>query len=399
MSIKPAAIDWGRDANVDRSLAERTGGRRLFVSNGADLETQLWRVGCGSRARHGGRGGRGGRRSDGGVPRLVSSRAAETRPRDGGSFDLLALYLALVRQFGVRATAPTQPVRIIVQTGPGASIDLAARILGGELSQVWKQPVYISNQPGAGGALAAKALAEAEPDGRTILFAGSGVLVVLPELQPRQAASINSFAPVAFVGDQPMAIVVGADSPIKSLSQLVAEMKTAPDGLNCAVGTRGGFAHLAAEAFASASGAKVQAVFYPGTAQALQDVMAERVPFIVDSLPAFLAPAASGQVRILAIAAATRLKTLPDLPTVAETIPRFDATAWSAFFAPPGTTQSTVDILAAGVDTVLKRPAMVARLEETGTFVRRMSLSDFPIYLTAQRQMWRPTIEKFGAAP
>jgi len=171
-------------------------------------------------------------------------------------------------------TFPTRPVKRIVQTAAGSSIDVAARIVAEGLARRWGQQVVVFNQPGAGGAIAARALAAAPNDGYTLFFAASSVFVVLPELQKSLRDDVAGFVSVAFVGETPMAIAVPANSPAGSFPALLELAKTTAGGLNAAVSTRGGLSHLSAEALRKAAEIDFTFVHYPGTAQALTDVIA-----------------------------------------------------------------------------------------------------------------------------
>jgi tripartite-type tricarboxylate transporter receptor subunit TctC len=291
---------------------------------------------------------------------------------------------------------PSRPVKLIVQTAAGASIDVAARVLAQNLSERWGQQVYVLNQPGAGGAIAARALASAPPDGETLLLGASSIFIVLPELKKEQAASVAAFVPIAFVGEQPMAIAVGAGYDAHTLAELLDIARRTPGGPNCAVSTKGGLSHLTGEALREKAGIDLSFVHYPGTAQALTDVIAGRVPIVVDSLSALVGPAAGGQIRILGVASSTRLAQLPDVPTVAETLSGFEATAWLALVAPPDTPRELADRIGRGVNEVLDDPAFVARLKETGTFVRRRPTSELPDFIAAERAKWSPIVERYG---
>lgn len=293
---------------------------------------------------------------------------------------------------------PKRPVKIIVQTAAGSSIDVAARILAENLSRKWGQQAFVFNQPGAGGAVAARALASAPADGETLLFAASSIFVALPLLQPAQAASIDAFVPIAFVGEQPMAVAVGADQRAKTFSELLAAIRGTKGGLNCAVSTRGGLSHLSAESLKAAAGVDMNFIHYPGTAQALSDVIGGRVPVVVDSLSAFVGPAAGKQIRILAVASAQRLKKFPDIPTAAETLPGFEATAWLALVAPPGTPAEITQQIGRDVDAILADASVVARLEDVGTFARPIKTSELPGFIKAQREKWLPVVQKYGVA-
>jgi tripartite-type tricarboxylate transporter receptor subunit TctC len=299
---------------------------------------------------------------------------------------------------GHAGSFPSHPVKIIVQTAAGSSIDVAARILAENLSRNWGQQAYVFNQPGAGGALAARALASAPPDGETLLFAASSIFVALPELQKDQASSIDAFVPIAYVGEQPMAVAVGGQEGIKTFAEMLSRIRQTPGGVNCAVSTRGGLSHLSAESLKAATSTELTFVHYPGTAQALSDVISGRVPMVIDSLSAFFGPAAGGQIRVLAVASAERLKKMPDVPTVGETVPGFEATAWLAIVAPPGTPAALAASIGADVDRILGDPEVVKRLDELGTFVHPMSAPELAGFIKAQRAKWLPVVQKFGVA-
>lgn len=308
---------------------------------------------------------------------------------------------AMVVAVGAASAAesfPKRPVKIIVQTAAGSSIDVAARILADNLSRKWGQQAFVLNQPGAGGAVAARVLAAAPSDGETLLFAASSIFVALPVLQPAQAASIDGFVPIAFVGEQPMAIAVAADHPAKTLPELLAILRKTPGGLNCAVSTRGGLSHLSAESLKAAAGAEMNFIHYPGTAQALSDVIGGRVPMIMDSLSAFVGPAAGGQIRILAVASAQRLKKMADVPAIAESVPGFEATAWLALVAPAGTRPVVTEQIGRDVDAILADEAVTKRLEELGTLTRRMSGDELAAFIKVQREKWLPVVQKNGVA-
>jgi tripartite-type tricarboxylate transporter receptor subunit TctC len=139
-------------------------------------------------------------------------------------------------------------------------------------------------------------------------------------------------------------------------------------------------------------------VHYPGTAQALTDVISGRVPIVIDSVSAFLGPAAGGQVRIVALGSAERLKKLPDIPTIGETVPGFEATAWFALVAPPGTPAAIAAQIGRDVDDILANADVVKRMDEVGTYVRRMSTSELAEFIKAQRAKWAPVVQQFGVA-
>jgi tripartite-type tricarboxylate transporter receptor subunit TctC len=334
----------------------------------------------------------------GGFVRPVSQSIAGRRGRYSRTLFAVLVLLFASAPLSRAQTFPSQPVKLIVQTAAGASIDVAARVLAQNLSQRFGQQVYVLNQPGAGGAIAAKALAGAAPDGETLLLAASSIFIVLPEVKKEQAASVEAFVPIAFIGEQPMAIAVGRANEAKSLAELLEFARRAPGGPNCAVSTKGGLSHLTGEALREKAGIDLSFVHYPGTAQALTDVIAGRVPIVVDSLSALVGPAAGGEIRILAVASAARLPSFPDIPTVAETLPGFEATAWLALVAPPGTPRDLAGRIGHEADAVLDDPAFVAKLKETGTFVRRRPTSELSDFIASERAKWSPIVQRYGAS-
>src|SRR5262245_60006840 len=192
-----------------------------------------------------------------------------------------ALGLLIACAAGTRAAQaqsyPTQPVKIMVQQGPGGSLDIALRFLAEQLSPVLGQQVVVLNQPGAGGLIAARALASAPPDGYTLFMAASSVFVSLPELQSNLPFDINDFVPIGYLGEQPFALGVTASLPVKSLAELIELSRKSADGLNMVAGTLGGLQHMSAEWLRAKSNANLVLLHYPSTAAALNDVMSGRV--------------------------------------------------------------------------------------------------------------------------
>jgi tripartite-type tricarboxylate transporter receptor subunit TctC len=167
--------------------------------------------------------------------------------------------------------------------------------------------------------------------------------------------------------------------------------------VNCAVSTRGGLSHLSAEAWREAAKVELNFIHYPGTSQALSDVVAGRVPMVIDSLSALLGPAASGDIRIVAIASPERLQKMPDTPTAAETVAGFVATAWLALVARSGTAREITDRIEQDIAAVLADGTTIARLEETGTYPRKMSREALVSFIDNERKKWSPVVGKFSS--
>jgi tripartite-type tricarboxylate transporter receptor subunit TctC len=302
---------------------------------------------------------------------------------------------------GVMAQAeefPTRPVKIIVQTAAGSSLDVMARLVAERLSQIWGQQAIVVNQAGAGGVIAARATAAAAPDGYTLFMAGASVFVVLPEIQRNLPFDVNEFVPIGFVGEQPYAILASSKLGVSSLPELIALSKVQPGGLNSVAGTHGGLQHMTVEWFRSRSGANLNMVHYPGTAQALNDVITGRVPVMVQTLMPIAGVIAAGEVKLLAIAASARLATHPDIPTVSETIPGFISGGWSILVAPHGTPPDIVRKVNDDLRTVLARLELIKKFEEFGTVTRPMSPLELADFVRGERDVWGPVIRQIGIA-
>jgi tripartite-type tricarboxylate transporter receptor subunit TctC len=294
----------------------------------------------------------------------------------------------------VRAqTYPSGPVKIITPIGAGSGTDAAMRVIVEQLGQVWGQQAVLVNQPGAGGALAARAALSAAPDGRTLHMAIASIFTLLPYVQPASAVDVDAFVPIAFIGEVPMAIAVGKDQPIASLSDLVSQSKRKPDGLSMAL-TRGGIPHVTAELFQTRSGANFTHVFYTGSALAMGDVLSGRVPAIIDGLGG---PVGQGQLKLLAVAAAQRVKTHPDVPTVSETHPGVIGTGWFALVAPPGTPSEIVTKVNGDLAQVLSKHEVRQKLDSMTIMTRTMSPTQLMEFIRSERELWKPIAQKIAA--
>ena len=295
-------------------------------------------------------------------------------------------------------TYPTQPIRILVQQGAGGSLDIALRLLAEQLSPILGQQVVVMNQPGAGGLIAARALASAPPDGYTLFMAASSVFVSLPELQSNLPFDVNEFVQIGYIGEQPFAIGVSSALPINSVQELIEHSKKTPEGLNAVAGTLGGLQHMSLEWFRSRSGAKLTMVHYPSTAAALNDVISGRVPMIWDSLTSLSAAVAAGQVKLLAVTSPRRLDLYPDLPPVSDTVSDFSAQGWLTLVGPKGLPRVVSQKLNDALRTALARPDLQNKYKDLGTFTRQMTLTELETFVRTEQDSWRPVVRQIRDA-
>ena len=293
---------------------------------------------------------------------------------------------------------PSKPVKIIVQTAAGSSLDVVARLVAEPLSQLWGQQPIIVNQAGAGGLIASRALAASPADGYTLFLAGGSVFVVLPVVQNNLPFDVNEFVPIGFVAEQPYTLLISNKLGVNSVTELVELSKRQPGGLDSVAGTRGGLQHLTVEWFRNRSGAKLNMIHYPGAAQASNDVIAGRVPMMMQTIAPVAGIIAAGEVKLLAVTSTARLRNHPDTPTVAETIPGFTSSGWSILVAPKGTPPDIVQKINTDLRAVLARPEVVRKIEELGNYTRPMTPKELADFVREEREIWQPIVKQIGIA-
>lgn len=292
---------------------------------------------------------------------------------------------------------PARPVRVIVQTAAGSSLDALARLVDAQLSKIWGKEVIVVNQAGAGGLNAARATAAAVPDGYTLFLAGGSVFIALPELHHDLPFDVNNFVPIGFIAEQPYAVLVSKRLAVNSLADLIALSKKTPGGLDAVAGTAGGLQHLTAESFKQRSGANLNMIHYPGTEASLADVISGRVPVMFQTLLPVAGVVASGEVKLLAVAAPKRLPNYPDLPAVAETLPGFAASGWSILVAPHGTPPAIVQKINADLRKALAQPELLEKFKELGNYTRAMTPQQLADFVHSERQEWGPIVRQIAS--
>lgn len=317
------------------------------------------------------------------------------------AFAWLAMLVALAAP-EARAQAdnyPNRPVRIISDSGPGSAIDTGLRIIADGLGQLWNQQVLLVNQPGAGGAISARAAADATPDGYTLFAPALSVFLTLPGKAPNLPVELpRDFAPIGFTAEQPMSIGVSSKLGINTLAELIALAKSKPGEVSYAVTGVGRLTHLTGELLQIRAGIKLQMVPYSGggTSQALADIIGGRIPIVIEGYTGLAGAFQSGQLKCLAVASAQRLPEVPDVPTVSETIPEFIATGWQAVVAPRGTPEAIVNKVSDDLRKVLNVPEMKEKLAARGSYAKPMSPKEITDFVRAQQTLWKPALERIA---
>lgn len=293
---------------------------------------------------------------------------------------------------------PSHPVILLTSTPAGNGPDVIARLVADSLSRLWSQQVLVENRPGGRAVVATMAAKNAAPDGYTLYVALGSTFVILPEIQQNLPFDLNrDIIPVGMVGAQPFVIAVDPKLGVNTLAELIDLSKKRPDQIlyGC---FRGSAPHLAAELLQTRSGAKLKFVPYTGTAQVVADILGGTVSVVVESLPALVGPLKSGQLKALAVTSSKRLPEFPDLPTVAETLPGFEATGWFVLMAPAGTPDAIRDKINADLRNVLAQPGIREKFATLGTYSIARSPSEVAQYIQQQRKLWRPVVHQIGLA-
>jgi len=297
-----------------------------------------------------------------------------------------------------RVDYPNKPVQVIADSAAGSTPDVALRFVTDRLGQLWGQQVLVVNKPGAGGSLAAKAAADAEPDGYTLY---QPVLSTFVSLHPA-AANVplhvpKDFLPIGFVTENPMFIAVSPTLGISTLPQLIELAGKQPGKLTYATTGVGRLTHLAGELLQHEAKIKLLLVPYTGgPSHAINDVTTGRVSMIIEGYSGIAGAAQSGSVKLIAVAAAKRLAQFPDLPTVAETIPGFRATGWAVMVAPLGTSEAIIKKVSADLYKATSEPELDKKLATLGSYTSPMSAAEATAFVHKQQQTWQPVLDEIA---
>lgn len=269
---------------------------------------------------------------------------------------------------GSAGNYPSKPVRVIVTFAPGGGTDLMARTIGQKLAEVWDVPFIVDNRAGAGGIIGTEIAARAAPDGYTLLLATSSGLIINPLLKKNLPYDpFRDFAPISLLATNPTLLVVHPAVPITKVKELITYARARPRQLNYATVGPGSPIHLAMALFQSLTGTEMVHVPYKGSAPAVTDLLAGQVQIMFNSMSTVLPHVKSGKLRALAAGSAQRSKTVPDIPTVAESgVPGFDAVTWSGVVAPTKTPAAVITKLSTEIGRILADAQTVQRLLSYG---------------------------------
>lgn len=294
-----------------------------------------------------------------------------------------------------QANWPGKPITYVVPFPPGGTTDTLARLIGQRLGQALGTTVVVENRPGAGGNIGSDFAAKAAPDGYTILGGTISSHAINASLYPKMPYDVvKSFAPITLIGTNANVLVVSAGSPFMTVKDIVAEARARPDTLAFASAGNGTSQHLAGELFKSLAGIKLTHIPYKGSGPAIQDVMAGQVPMMFDTTVVAAQHIDSGKLRALAVTSAKRIKSMPNVPTMAEAgVAGYELESWQAIFAPANTPKPIVDRLYREISAIIKTPDMQARLEKLGMEPSGMAPEQFAGFQRSEIGKWARVVK------
>jgi len=291
-----------------------------------------------------------------------------------------------------QGTFPDRPVKFVVPSPPGTTLDLLPRILGKKLTERWKQPVVVVNRPGAANVLGAEVVAHSEPDGLTLLATPPGPLVLSQWLESKLPYEPEALVPITVLVLVPQILVVNPKVPVNNFAEWIAYAKAHPSAM--AYGSPGGgsAAHLAQDELTRALGVQLLHVPYQGMAPAINDLLANHIQTMFAAAGTVLPQIQEGKLRAIAIAGGDRLAQLPEVPVIKETLPTFNHMEWFAIVAPPRTPPAIVDELWRAISEAAHEPEVQKRLKGLALVPVVNSPSEAAAFIKAERERWRAIV-------
>jgi len=313
---------------------------------------------------------------------------------------LLVLCLLLACPLdGIAQSFPTRPVRLVVPLSPGGFVDVPARMLAPRLAAALGQPFVVENRPGAGGTIGAAEVAKAPPDGYTLLFAATPLVIGAHLYRALPYDTLRDFAPIALVGSGPYVLVVNAGRlPVASVRELIAAALAQPGKIDYASSGNGSAQHLVGALFNAMAGVALNHVPYRGSGPAMQDLLGGQVAVSFAGVPNVLSAIRSGRLRALAVTTPSRWSELPEVPTLAESgVPGYEATLWLGLAAPAAAPAEIVGRLHAETAKLLQDPELQRSFRAAGIEAHALGPREFAAFLAAEHEKWGKVVRDTGA--
>ena len=288
---------------------------------------------------------------------------------------------------------PDRPIKLLVPFAAGGNIDVTGRLMAARLSEALGQQMIVENRVGGGGIIAMEAIQRAAPDGYTLLWASTNVMAIVPATTRVKYDPVKDFAPISELGSSPQVLLVNSKVPAKTVAEFVAYAKAQPAPLAYAGGGGPGSAsNLIMALFLERAGLKMTSVSYRGTAPALTDVIGGQIPTTFVPISEAVAQAANPNLRILAVSSEKRSARLPDVPSIAETYPGYNAVSWTGMLAPAGTPKAIVDKIAGEMARAAKDPKFIALLRDNGIDPAIEGPEKFAALIAAEIPNWAKAV-------
>jgi tripartite-type tricarboxylate transporter receptor subunit TctC len=294
---------------------------------------------------------------------------------------------------------PSQPLRWVVGFPPGGGADTVSRIMARWLSERLGQPVVIENKPGASTNISVQAVANAPPDGYTILFIGASAAVNVTLFDNLPFNLLRDIAPVSGLIDFPFVLIVHPSVPARTVAELIAYAKANPGKISMASFGAGSSSHVAGELFKTMAGVNLVHVPYRGSASALTDMISGHVQVMFDVMTSALPHIRSGALRAIAVAGKNRFPGLPEVPVIADTVAGYEANSWCGLGAPRGTPPEIIDRLNREINAGLKNPAVIEQLAKVSTTPIIFTPAEFGAFMASEVEKWGKVIKVAGVRP
>ena len=320
-------------------------------------------------------------------------------PRSGVAVCLLASLVLAPLPAAAADDYPSRPIKLLVGASPGGTTDTMARAIAPPLASSLGRPVLVENRPGAGGNLAADAVAKAPPDGTTLLVSFTSHMINATLYPKLPFDPVTDFTPISMIATVPSLLVGNPKLPAQDLAALIALAKAKPDTLSIAIGGIGSSLHLAGEQLKMMMDLRILNVPYKGTAPALTDVLGGQVDLMFISLVTGRAQVRAGKLRAYGVTSAQRQPSFPDLPAIGEIVPGFESTAWFGLFGPASLPADITAKLNAAIVAALANPGMREQLKNEGAAPVGNSAAEFAAFVRDDVKRWAPIVRQSGARP
>jgi tripartite-type tricarboxylate transporter receptor subunit TctC len=296
------------------------------------------------------------------------------------------------------AAYPTRAIRIVVPLAAGGVTDIVARTVADRLHRTWGQPVIIENRAGAGGSVGAEYVAHSAPDGYTLLMGTVSSNAINASLYRNlRYDNIGDFAPISLVASGPNMLVVTPSLPATTTAELIRLLKANPGKYSYGSAGVGTSVHLLTELFKQMTGTDMAHVPYKGSGPMMADLISGVVQLSFDNMPTALAQVRAGNLRALGVTSSERWPTLPDVPTIGETLPGFSGTSWQGLFAPAGVPEPILEKLSTEVQKVLRDPEVMNQFLDLGTRAGGNTRAEFAAFVKSETQHWAEMVKASGA--